>query len=279
MTPAWTTRPDDIDALALGNPDGSPNLDVQLDSSLLVDDISIFTGSGYGGPGSVTCDYSNLPSATIPSPWTDNCPLGGASTNTSDVPSDLFVGGPPASYDWQLKDGSPAIDSGRPGPIDPGFSTRDLAGKLRRAPSDEATCADPIRDKGAYERAAVLCPPVNRSLPTIPDSDAPTIDARLHALPGRWTDHPDTLSTQWLRCQPANPSDCTPITPGGDAHRYTATGDDAGFVLRAQVIATNAAGDSAPAVSAPTGVVECRALNSRRRRASPQTGRSPPSVA
>ena len=42
---------DDIDSLALGSPDGSPQLDVTVDSSLLVDDIFIFTGSGYDGPG------------------------------------------------------------------------------------------------------------------------------------------------------------------------------------------------------------------------------------
>ena len=44
---------DGNDALALGSPDGSPNIDVSIDSSLLVDDISIFTGSGFDGPGTI----------------------------------------------------------------------------------------------------------------------------------------------------------------------------------------------------------------------------------
>jgi hypothetical protein len=253
--PGVDNSPDDIDSLALASPDGSPAIDVAVDSSLLVDDIFIFTGSGFDGPGTVTCDYTNLPSATIPSPWTDNCPLGGGSTNTSEAAADLFVGGPSASYDWQLKDGSPGIDTGRPGPIEPGFSTRDLAGNRRRQPGLDVNCADPIRDKGAYEHQAVLCRPVNNTLPTIANGTAPDVGVQIRGFRGTWFDRPTSFAMRWLRCQPAHPDDCTAATGSRDWHSYTPRQADAGFVLRMEVVATNAAGDSDPALSAPTGVV------------------------
>ena len=253
--PGVDNTPDDIDALDVANPNGSPDLDVAVDTSLLVEDIFVYGGSGYHGTGTVTCDYSNLPSTTIPPLWTDNCPLGGASTNTSDPPGDLFVGGPASSYDWQLKDGSPAIDSGRPGPISPGLATRDVAGDPRPAVGLQANCPTPTLDRGAYERAAVLCEPTNRTLPVILDGTAPTLHTKLSATPGGWTGSPTDFAAQWLRCQPANPNDCTTITPYRGWRSYTPRQDDAGFVLRVQVIATNTVGDSAPAVSDPTGVV------------------------
>jgi N-acetylneuraminic acid mutarotase len=235
---------DGMDSLELFNVGGAP-LEVSVDSSILVEEIH-----AYDANGTLVCTYADLPAARIPAEWTDDCEIGGGSTNSSTPPEDLFAGGDP--YDWRLESGSPAIDSGQPGAIPAGLATQDLAGKPRRVAGRAANCPDPIRDKGAYESAG---PPCSTLPPTLKNGADPEVGTQLGSNAGRWTNKPTGYRSQFLRCDAAG-DDCDPITDYQSREaRYKATPADAGHTLRARYLATNASGDSAPATSAPSGVV------------------------
>lgn len=76
-----------------------------------------------------------------------------------------------------------------------------------------------------------------------------TVGERLTATPGTWTDTPDTVTYQWLRCAPA----CAEL-PGETSPRYRLDGADAGATLRVDVTAANAGG-ATTVTSAPSAVV------------------------
>jgi hypothetical protein len=88
----------------------------------------------------------------------------------------------------------------------------------------------------------------------IKDSSAPVAGVKLGSNPGAWAPPAASYSREWLRCVPSDPDDCTPIA-GKTHNTYIPTNDDAGFVLRLRVVATNSVGSSTPATSAPTGIV------------------------
>jgi hypothetical protein len=180
------------------------DVDARVDSSILVEDVNVL--DGFDGTGTLSCDYTDLPAANVPAPWTDDCPLGGGSTNTSTPPGNLFVGGDP--FDWSLKAGAPAIDTGTPGPPPPGFAVQDLAGNPRRAAGTNATCPDGVRDKGAYE---FIGPPCVTQPPTIIGGENPPPGTQLSSTRGTWTDSPTGYSRQWLHCD-AGGSDCSEVT-------------------------------------------------------------------
>ncbi|HUA73595.1 MAG TPA: IPT/TIG domain-containing protein [Solirubrobacteraceae bacterium] len=71
----------------------------------------------------------------------------------------------------------------------------------------------------------------------------------LTAVHGGWSPAPTSLSEQWARCNSAGYG-CVPIA-GATADSYTVTAADTGSMLRLQETAQNAAGESAPASSAP----------------------------
>ena len=224
-----------------------PTWNADVDNSILVD--GIVANDEFGGDGTVSCDHSDLPSVDLDPGLVDDCPIGGSSTNTSNPPGDLFVGGAP--YDWMLSASSPAIDTAEPGPPPAGLAIRDLAGNPRRAAGTAATCPDGIRDKGAYE---FVGPPCVIQPPEILNGDNPTPGTQLSSTRGTWTDKPTGYARLWLRCD-AEGEDCVEITPPRTRKGYTVRGSDLDHTLRLQVIATNAAGDSEPAVSDPSGVV------------------------
>ena len=76
----------------------------------------------------------------------------------------------------------------------------------------------------------------------------------LRSRVGQWTNKPSGYLAQWLRCD-TDGGDCTEIMDYRPRKGYTPRGVDLGHTLRVRVIATNAAGDSDPATSDPTGVV------------------------
>jgi hypothetical protein len=200
-----------------------------------------------------------------------NC-VSGNDGNTTTDPADQFVGGSP--FSWQLKAGAPAIDTGTPGALPAGQSTRDLAGNARVQAPTSAACPG-IRDMGAYEFAGVACIPQLRSSPTIKNAASPVAGVQLGSNPGRWAPSATSYSREWLRCDPANVDDCTVIA-GQTQSTYRPTNNDAGFVLRLRVVATNAFGASDPATSAPTGVVAASVPVLRQ--APEITGPNPPTV-
>ncbi len=239
----------------VGDPSNTPSLAldpsfsgvdprVDVDSSILVDGIDATFGQG-----TVTCSYSDLPAPVIGDDWVDQCQIGADGNVTTD-PSDIFVGGTP--YDWDLKPDSAAIDSGEPGPVPPGLSSRDIVGNPRLVAGLVANCAAPVRDKGAYEYVGVPC---SLQSPTLTNGGAPQVGTKLGASPGRWSNHPTSYQNQFLRCDAAG-ENCTPIMPRrAGRSSYTAKPEDVGSTLRVSYVASNAVGDSDPAVSAPSGVV------------------------
>src|SRR5204863_3352018 len=98
---------------------------------------------------------------------------------------------------------------------------------------------------------AALQAPSNVSLPAI--SGTAQEGQTLSASTGTWTGSPTAFSYEWKRCG-AGGGSCTAIA-GATAAPYAIGEADVGKTLRVAVTASNAAGSSAPAESAPTAVV------------------------
>jgi hypothetical protein len=95
-------------------------------------------------------------------------------------------------------------------------------------------------------------PPVNTAVPTI-SGNANTVQT-LSIGTGSWTESPTGYAYQWQRCDKSG-ANCAPIE-GAIAPTYVIRAADLGSTLRAAVTASNSAGPSTPATSAPTAVVE-----------------------
>ncbi len=93
--------------------------------------------------------------------------------------------------------------------------------------------------------------PAQTAPPTV--SGFPEQGQKLTAGHGSWSESPTSLAEQWARCNSAGYG-CAPIA-GATGTSYTVAAADAGFTLRLQETATNDAGQSAPAASAPTATV------------------------
>lgn len=138
--------------------DGGVTMDLDVDSSILLEEIVTEVGAG-----TVTCEYTNfLEFADDDGDYTNECPEAGApgSTNTDLFPEQMFLGPDPflpLGFDWSLQASSPAVDGGQPGPVPPGFSTTDFFEDPRIEPGKAASCPTGIRDQGAIEHAAVSC--------------------------------------------------------------------------------------------------------------------------
>lgn len=228
---------------------GAEPIDVTVESSILAEEIQ--TAAGSNGPGSVTCTNSDIQLVSIDPPVTDDCDIspGNPQGNTTTDPADQFIGGSP--FDWSLKATAPAIDTGQPGAVPPGVSPQDLAGNARRAPGSSATCPLGTRDKGAYE---FVGPPCELQAPTITGGANPTLGTKLGSTRGVFNNRPTGYARLWLRCD-ASGGNCVAIDPPRTRASYTIRRPDLGHTIRLQVIASNAAGDSQPARSAPTGIV------------------------
>ena len=96
-----------------------------------------------------------------------------------------------------------------------------------------------------------LAVPANTTPPTI-ETDTPQVGVKTGANPGRWTAAPTSYRYQWVRCDADGTSNCTDITSYRTSANYTPASADSGHTLRVRVIATNANGDSAAALSSPT---------------------------
>jgi hypothetical protein len=84
----------------------------------------------------------------------------------------------------------------------------------------------------------------------------PQVGVKAGSYRGGWTGAPTSYRVQWIRCDADGVSNCSDITAyNSSSGTYTPTIADVGHTLRVRVIATNATGDSLPALSAPSGVV------------------------
>src|SRR5207245_2278813 len=112
-------------------------------------------------------------------------------------------------------------------------------------PSAPARSARPEeRRLGPQPRAGIAPPPI-----TAGASGGQTRTARA----GEWSGARTGVAYQWLRCD-AGGANCNPVE-AATASSYQVAGADVGSTLRVQVIASNAAGPSAPARSAQSAVV------------------------
>jgi hypothetical protein len=101
---------------------------------------------------------------------------------------------------------------------------------------------------GAFSTAGT---PESTSAPSI--SGIAEEGQTLTETPGSWTNGPTSIAEQWQRCNSAG-ANCAAIA-GATGAKYTLTAGDVGATIRVQETAANAAGEGAPADSAPSAVV------------------------
>jgi hypothetical protein len=94
-------------------------------------------------------------------------------------------------------------------------------------------------------------PPANTGLPAV--TGDPQVGKVLSSTDGAWSGSPTSFARQWLRCA-GDGTNCAEI-PGATGTQLTLAQADAASTIRLRVTASNAAGASAPATSAPTAVV------------------------
>lgn len=97
--------------------------------------------------------------------------------------------------------------------------------------------------------------PVNVAAPALSGRTQP--GQQLGASSGAWSNAPVSFEYEWQRCDARGPT-CSAIA-GAGAATYTVSEADLGSTLRVAVIAVNAAGESEPALSAPTALVSSTA--------------------
>ena len=115
------------------------------------------------------------------------------------------------------------------------------AGEAGRAPARaDALDADAVQ------------PPENE---TPPDFEGYlVVGETLTAIPGDWSDSPTSYAYQWYSCDADN-NDC-PNIDGATSQTYTLTTAELGRNVGIEVVATNDAGDSNPAVSGAFGPIQ-----------------------
>ncbi len=152
---------------------GSPK--VSVFNSLLFDAPGIIKAGDVGAP-AIGCADTDVPAPSLGRGAGTFC-AAGASGNTTTQPGSLTVGGTDAGWDYHLRAGSPAIDSGDSAGLAPGQSATDLEGQSRVAPATAATCPGGRLDRGAFEVHGFTCPPPARAA----DRTPPTLRIRLAA--------------------------------------------------------------------------------------------------
>jgi hypothetical protein len=127
----------------------------------------------------------------------------------------------------------------------------DVGKQLHVAVTATATGGETDSASSAPTAQVQPIPPVNTAAPVASGSAAS--GQTLTADPGSWKGAPTSFGYQWRRCD-AGGGSCGDIA-GAVAQTYVVSGADLGGRLRVRVVATNAAGPSAPADSAATPVV------------------------
>lgn len=134
---------------------GSPRVSVV--GSLLFDAPGIIKAGDTGSP-SIACVYSDAPAPSLSRGAGTSCAAGTAG-NTSTAPGALTAGARAAGWDYHLRAGSPAIDSGPPGGLAAGQPPTDLDGLARIAAAGPGACPGGRIDRGAFEVHGYVCPP------------------------------------------------------------------------------------------------------------------------
>lgn len=133
---------------------GSPR--VAVVNSLLFDAPGVIKAGDTGAP-SIGCSFSDAPEPALTRGAGTNC-AAGASGNTATAPGALTAGPGASGWDYHLRAGSPAIDSGAPGGLAPGQPATDLDGQGRIAAAGPGSCPAGRVDRGAFEVHGYACP-------------------------------------------------------------------------------------------------------------------------
>ena len=117
-----------------------------------------------------------------------------------------------------------------------------------------ALCVAVDSDGNAFVGQGVA-PPANVSPPTI--SGSAVQGETLTEVNGSWTNSPTSFSYQWEDCDSSG-NNCSAIA-GATSQTYTLSADDVGYTVTVQETASNDGGDSSPASSDATDVVQAEA--------------------
>jgi hypothetical protein len=112
------------------------------------------------------------------------------------------------------------------------------------SPEELSAASDPVENPA----------PQLQEAPLIKNAASPVVGTKLAAYKGMWTGDPTVYAFQWIRCDADGTSNCADL-PDATHSQYVPQDDDADHTLRVRVIASNDMGASAPATSAPSGVV------------------------
>jgi hypothetical protein len=135
---------------------------------------------------------------------------------------------------WLVVAPAPAFSSDQR--VGPYHAARDLAPAHAPADAVEADAVDPPQNVTPPDFEGYL-----------------VVGETLTAVPGDWSDSPTSYAYQWYSCDADN-NDCPDIA-GATQQTYTLTASELGRNVGIQVIATNDAGDSNPAVSGAFGPI------------------------
>lgn len=173
----------------------------------------------------------------------------------------------PFDYTWQRCGQVPAVCvTVQAGPGQTYVPTLADAGSLIRvvvtvtATGGDTATAEATTPGGV--KLAIAPVPANVGLPLL--TGQARANETVAGTVGYWTESPTSFARQWVRCATAAGTACEPL-PGQTSASHEVTRADVGSTLRLQVIATNANGPSAPALSAPTAVVQPAVLLARLR--------------
>ncbi|MGH6844490.1 MAG: right-handed parallel beta-helix repeat-containing protein, partial [Methylocella sp.] len=111
--------------------------------------------------------------------------------------------------------------------------------------TNSAGSSSPATSAATSAIAGAAAVPVNTALPAI--SGVAQVGQTLTATNGTWTNSPTSFTYQWNRAGT--------LIGGAIASTYVPVAADVGATLTVSVVATNATGSSAPAISAPTSAV------------------------
>jgi hypothetical protein len=212
--------------------DSPSSSDWPADQQLATRDLGIAAGDSavaqnQSGQAAFTADFAGSadPSATFDLSLSSDAPDGVKLT----LPSSTFT---------------PATDSTTAIPVDVSVSPDAALGTY--SVTLTAQNDDGQKRTATAELVVALGKPANRAIPFVSGTDA--VGQTVTCSSGDWSSSPSRFAFQWTR----NGTDIS----GATASTYTPTQDDGATLVACRVVATNAAGDSAPATSGPIRVAQ-----------------------
>ena len=160
------------------------------------------------------------------------------------------------SYQWYTCDNALNLCNGIPAATGATYriSSADIGRRLIATVVATNTGGDSFEEPSNPTDPVVAGPPPPPALQLAPTISGNALQGQtLTAAPGVWSNSPTGYQYQWERCTSAG-AGCANIA-GASTSAYRLTAADVGRRLVVAVVAVNAGGHSAPAVSSPTSIV------------------------